>query len=335
MLSCHKDCVSLDPIHRILSFVAPSLRETLRRFIENERTPVEEIRLRLHRPLMVEADGRWMVKQDGGRTIHPMRAWMVSEDEIRKTMELLTESSIYMVEEEMRQGYITLPGGHRVGLVGECVVRHGRLLRIRNVTGINIRIAREIRGIARLVLPHLWHNGRYMRTLVVSPPKAGKTTLLRDLVRGISDGDHCGYGAKVGLVDERNEVAGCYRGVPQLQIGVQTDVLASCPKIEGIYLMLRTMGPEVVAVDELGHAGEADAIRDLLYAGVSVLATAHADSIEELRQRSMLSRLLRHGGFQRILLLSRRLGAGTVESIWDEEEGKTLSIRAFRLEGGA
>lgn len=331
MLSCHGPSNSFEPVRQVMPFIVPSLRPIVQRFLAEGHGPIEEIRLRLHRPLIVEADGHWMLKPDGGVTVHPGRALIVSEDDIRKTLELSTASSLYTVEEEMRQGFITLPGGHRVGLSGECIVRHGRLHRLRNVTGINIRIAQERLGIAAPLLPWLWKDGRFFRTLIISPPRAGKTTLLRDLVRGISDGDYRGNSAKVGLVDERNEIAGSFHGVPQLKIGMQTDLLAGCPKVEGIYLLLRTMSPDVIAVDELGHGGETEALRDLLYAGVSVLATAHADSIHELRKRSMFSRLLRHGGFQRLVLLSRRFGAGTVETVWDEVFGQPMLSQAFRL----
>lgn len=334
MLPCNGRCNTTEPVQQILPFLSPSLREIIQRFIILRPEPIEEIRLRLYRPLVIEAANRWMVKADGSTTIHSGRAWMMGEDDFKKTLDLMTESSIYAVEEEIRQGFITLPGGHRIGLVGECMTRAGRILRIRNITGINIRIAREMVGIARPLLPYLWNNHRYCRTLIVSPPKAGKTTLLRDMVRGISDGDFNGNSAKVGLVDERSELTGSLHGVPQLEVGIQTDVLVGGPKVDGIYLLLRTMSPDVVAVDELGHAGESEALRDLLYAGVGVLATAHADSIEELRQRSMLSRLLRHGGFERIILLSRRLGAGTVEEIYDEENGNPLFIKNTRGEGG-
>lgn len=320
-----------DPGYRALEFLAPGIRQVVAGFINGSRQRVQEIRLRLNRPLMVEADGSWMLRPDGGVTVHAARAWFVGETDLMGTLERMTASSLYTMEEELRRGFITLPGGHRAGLAGECLVRDGRLLRIKSVTSINLRLAREMPGIARRLLPFLWSNGRFCRTLVISPPKAGKTTVLRDLIRAISNGEIAGHRCKVGLVDERSEVAGCFHGVPQLDVGVQTDVLDGCPKAEGILLLLRTMSPDVVAVDELGSYEEAEALRDLLHAGVSVLATAHADDLEDLRKRPSLFRLLADGGIQRVVVLSRRLGPGTVEGIWDETAGSFLPVGSFCL----
>lgn len=314
-----------------LQYLSPGVREPVAVFMAGSRQPVQEIRLRLNRPLMVETDEAWMLRPDGGVTATTARAWMVGEVDLRGALERMTESSLYTMEEELRRGFITLPGGHRAGLAGECLVREGRLMRIKTVTAINLRLAREIPGIAEGLLPYLWRNGRFCRTLIVSPPKAGKTTVLRDLIRALSDGTTVGCRCKVGLVDERSEVVGCFHGVPQLNIGVQTDVLDGCPKTEGIILLLRTMSPDVVAVDELGSYEEAEALRDLLHAGVSVLATAHAEGMEDLRQRPTLARLVAEGGIERAVVLSRRLGPGTVEGIWDVTSGKPMPAGEFRL----
>jgi stage III sporulation protein AA len=239
------------------------------------------------------------------------------------------------MEEELRQGFITLPGGHRAGLAGDCLVEDGRVSRIRSITGINLRIAKEMVGIARSVLPYLWGSERFLRTLIISPPQAGKTTLLRDLVRALGDGDWQRRSYKVGLIDERSEIAGSFHGLPQLHVGIHTDVLDGCPKAEGIYRLLRAMGPEVIAFDELGRPEEVEALRDLLYAGVGILATAHAGSIEEMAKRPILSSVLGIGGFERVIVLSRRLGVGTVEGIWDGTVGEMLSLEPFRLVGGS
>lgn len=296
---------------------------------------MEEIRLRLMRPLAVEADGRWLLRADGCTTVHPQRARIVTEEDLRLTVEQMTECSLYTMEEELRQGFITLPGGHRAGLAGDCLVEAGRVSRIRSITGINLRIAKEMVGIARSVLPYLWSSERFLRTLIISPPQAGKTTLLRDLVRALGDGDWQRRSCKLGLIDERSEIAGSFHGLPQLHIGIHTDVLDGCPKTEGIYRLLRAMGPEVIAFDELGRPEEVEALRDLLYAGVGVLTTAHAGSIEEMTKRPILSSVLGIGGFERVIVLSRRLGVGTVEGIWDGTAGEMLSFEPFRLVGGS
>lgn len=325
---------SQDPSLQALVFLAPRVREIVSRYCHHYTRPIEEIRLRLARPLAIEAEGRWLLRHDGTPTVHPQRAWILNEEDLRLTVELMTESSLYTMEEELRQGFITLPGGHRAGLAGDCLVEEGRVSRIRSITGINLRIAREKLGIAYGVLPHLWAPERFLRTLIISPPQAGKTTLLRDIVRAVGDGDWQKRSCKVGLIDERSEIAGSFHGLPQLRVGIHTDVLDGCPKAEGVYRLLRAMGPEVIAFDELGRPEEIDAVRDLLYAGVSILATAHAGSVEEMAERPTLSSLLGMGGFERIIVLSRRMGAGTVEGIWDGTVGKKLTFEAFRLDGG-
>lgn len=331
-MACRDASGQREPALKAAAFLAPRIREIITRFQICCDRPIEEIRLRLFRPLAVEAGGRWLLKVDGTPTVHPHRAWIVEEEELRATIELMTESSLYTMEEELRQGFITLPGGHRAGLAGECLVEGGRLARIKTITGINLRVARELPGIARLVIPHLWMRERLMRTLIVSPPQAGKTTLLRDMVRALGDGDWNSYSLKVGLIDERSEIAGSFHGVPQLNIGIHTDVLDGCPKAEGIYRLLRAMGPEVVAVDEIGRPEEVEAVRDLLYAGVGVLATAHASSFEELMERPVLRSIVKAGRIERIILLSRRMGVGTVEAIRDEGTGAMLLEKPFRLE---
>lgn len=323
-----------DPSLHALTFLAPRIREVVTKFYQHCPRSIEEIRLRLSRPLVVEAEGRWLLRPDGRPTVHPQRAWILNEEDLRLTVEQMTECSLYTMEEELRQGFITLPGGHRAGLAGECLVEGGRVTRIRRITGINLRIAREMLGIARRVLPYVWMSNRFLRTLIISPPQAGKTTLLRDMVRALSDGDGGRRGCKVGLIDERSEIAGGFHGLPQLHVGIHTDVLDGCPKSEGIYRLLRVMGPEVIAFDELGRPDEVEAVRDLLYAGVGLLTTAHAGSIQEMMERPTLSSLLGFGGFERVVLLSRRLGVGTVEEIWDGTRNQKLIMEPFRLEGG-
>jgi stage III sporulation protein AA len=334
LLVCRNERNFIDPLEQVLAYISPRLREVIEAFADLYPGKIQEIRLRQDRPVIIETEKKWMVKSDGVSTVHPQRAVWTQIEDIKKTMELLTESSIYTMEEELRQGFITLPGGHRAGLAGECLVCEGRMRRIKTVASINLRIAREIVGIGRNLLPYLWNGQRFCRTIVISPPRAGKTTLLRDLIRAVSDGEHQGVCKTVGLVDERSEIAGCYQGNPQLDIGLHTDVLDGCPKNEGIYLLLRTMSPEVVAVDELGGVCEAEAIRDLLRAGVSVLATAHAENIDELKSRPVLAELFRCGNFERVVVLSRRLGIGTLEEIWNEQEGRVLMQGPILLEGG-
>jgi stage III sporulation protein AA len=170
---------------------------------------------------------------------------------------------------------------------------------------------------------------RVCHTLIISPPRAGKTTVLRDLVRQLSDGiPRLRFsGVTIGLVDERSEIAACYKGVPQLAVGARTDVLDSCPKAEGIRLMLRAFSPEVVATDEIGRAEDARAVEDALNAGVKVVATAHAGTIDELRKRPFFRYLLTLGVLERFILLERREKPGIVAAVMDGL-GRPLGAKA-------
>lgn len=304
----------------ILTYVSPRLTGLLRRAAEALPAPLEEIRIRQDRPLqLVYPGGDAFVAPDGRLTADPGRAVRPDHDDLQRTFQLMARGSVYAWEEEVRGGFLTLEGGHRVGLCGRAVTEAGRIRTLKQVASLNIRIAREVPGAADGLLPHLVRGGRFLSTLLISPPQAGKTTLLRDLVRQLSAGvPRLGLrGLKVGLVDERSEVAGCLRGVPQRDVGPRTDVLDGCPKAEGLMLLIRALSPEVVAADEIGRPEDATAVMEALHAGVAVLATAHGSGLADLRRRPALAELLRVGAFERAVLLSRRRGPGTVEAVLD------------------
>ncbi len=310
-----------EPLEReILACVAPRLADLLRRAVPLLPAPPEEIRIRQDRPLqLIYAGGDAFVTPDGRLTADPARAMRPDADDLQRTFQLMAKGSVYAWEEEVRGGFLTLEGGHRVGLCGRAVTEGGRIRTLKQVASLNIRIAREVPGAADDLLPHLVRGGRFLSTLLISPPQAGKTTLLRDLVRQLSTGvPRLGLrGLKVGLVDERSEVAGCVRGVPQRDVGPRTDVLDGCPKAEGLMLMIRALSPQVVAVDEIGRPEDAVAVMEALHAGVAVLATAHGWNLADVRRRPALAELLKVGAFERAVILGRSRGPGTVEAVID------------------
>ncbi|MBX5436318.1 MAG: stage III sporulation protein AA, partial [Alicyclobacillaceae bacterium] len=227
-------------------------------------------------------------------------------------------------EEDIRRGFVTMPGGHRVGVAGRVVLSEtGAIRTIRSITSVNVRIAREHVGAANRVKTHLWRRDgdRPFNTLVISPPQCGKTTLLRDVVRQWSEGSGTpsGRGVKVVVVDERSEIAGCLDGIPQFCIGPRTDVLDGCPKAEGMLMAIRSLSPDLVVTDEIGRAEDRDAILEATHAGVSVVASAHAAGLEEWRARPYMRELFAARAFQRYVVLSRRLGPCTLEQILDAD----------------
>lgn len=280
---------------------------------------IEEIRLRADKPLMIYKGGSdYFISNSGSISKLPFNCLITSTHDIEKTLQLMCDFSIYAVEEELKQGFLTLSGGHRVGITGRVVLEGNKIKTIRNISGMNIRIAREVKGCGRELTELLYKDG-LKHTLISSPPGCGKTTLLRDMVRIISDGDKNlnikGY--KVGIVDERSEIAGCYLGIPQKYVGARTDVLDACPKAQGMIMLLRSMSPEVIAVDEIGSIEDAMAIEDAINSGVKVIATVHGRDMAEMMKKPGIKNLMDRDAFEKIVILSRRRGPGTVENIID------------------
>ncbi len=309
---------------QILSYLPLRIRGMLGELPDDVWRELEEIRLRIHRPLLLNLARRELFVAPSGQQVgHPQEAYRVTPDDLVRTLQLVTGSSLYAVEEELRSGFVTVSGGHRVGIAGHAVMGASGIQTLKQFTALNIRISREVKGAADVLMPHLCEGGRVRHTLIVSPPGCGKTTILRDVVRQLSDGipGLCIPGRTVGLVDERSEIAGCYRGVPQLDVGLRTDVLDACPKAVGMLLLLRALGPRVIATDEIGRSEDVAALEEVLNAGVTIISTAHAASLDELRHRPVLRAVLEMGAFERLVLLGRSKGPGTVEKILD---GRTL-----------
>lgn len=236
-----------------------------------------EVRLRCNAPLILhKGKEEFFLHAHTGLTKDAKVAYKISVNEIREMMEYISNFSVYAYEDEMRQGFLTIQGGHRVGICGKAVMQEKKIKTIRNISFLNLRLAREKKGCADGVLPYLFENGRLCHTLIVSPPGCGKTTLLRDIIRQLSN-----KGNKIGVVDERSEIAACYHGVPQNDLGIRTDVLDGCTKTTGVELLLRSMSPEVIAVDELGGAEDIATMKKSIYCGCKLLATAHGEGRED------------------------------------------------------
>jgi stage III sporulation protein AA len=318
---------------RVLRFFPLPMRSLLALLPSVLHPLVTEIRLRSNVPveLILGKRNGWLAA-DGSLHDDPDKAAPLSPDDLKAVINSLTVGSFYALEETIAQGYLALPGGHRVGLAGQVVHESGKIRLIRNISSVNFRIAKELWGIARPLLPLLCHEGRFLKTLLLGPPASGKTTLLRELVREVSNGtpQYGLVGRRVGLVDERSELAGSFLGTPQLDVGRRTDVLDGCPKKIGVYLLLRAMNPQVIATDEIGAPEDFQVIADIINAGVGFIATAHAQNGSEAIRRPGLQRLLAAGLVERLVILSHRLGVGTIESVKAGVSGPELLTGPLR-----
>ena len=283
---------------------------------------LQEIRLRVNVPATVLIDNReWFVDAEGQLVDRqPQQAENTPED-LELILKHLCQYSIYAFADEIRQGFLTIQGGHRVGLAGQVILEDGdRVRNLKYIRYINIRMAHEIKGVSDPILPSLYNkDGQVVNTLLISPPGCGKTTMLRDMIRNLSNGNEYGEGVNVSVVDERSEIAGSYLGIAQNDVGIRTDVLDGCPKREGMMMLIRSMAPQVLAVDELGNEGDIQALQMASGCGCKLIATIHGSSLEEIRHKKYMRNVIADGLFDRYLVLTKRNGCCEIEGIYDGE----------------
>lgn len=236
---------------------------------------IEEIRIRAQRPIILKNIDEEIITD-----------YIPSQREVLGALQIFCENSIYTYQSQICSGFITLQGGHRVGITGNFAMKDKQINNINYVSSLNIRIAKEIIGVSDVILPEIIENGNVNNTLIVSPPGSGKTTLLRDLIRNISNS-----GYTVSVIDERGEIAAMYKGIPQNDLGIRTDVMENVTKNLGMKIAVRTMAPQVICADEIGTEEDVDAINYGICSGVKGIFTAHGGDINELRMNKNLSKL--------------------------------------------
>ncbi len=286
---------------------------------------LQEIRLRADAPLIVRYDNKeYFISMDSYLTNSQQEAYLITKAEVKETMEFISNYSLYAFEEELKQGFITIIGGHRIGIAGKVVLEEGKIKSMKYISFINIRLSHQVKGCANSVLPYVLRGDSIYHTLIISPPGCGKTTLLRDLIRQLSSGEEGDEmkkrrpGMQIGVVDERSEIAACYMGLPQNELGIRTDVLDCCPKAKGMMLLIRSMSPSIIAVDEIGLAEDIEAIHYAMGCGCKMIATVHGGTIDEVKEKPMLGDLIKRHVFERYIILSNQERIGKVTEIYDE-----------------
>ncbi|HLS66580.1 MAG TPA: stage III sporulation protein AA [Pseudogracilibacillus sp.] len=298
----------------IKHILPPSICEAIEKRIVNRWRLLEEIRLRIHLPIELSFFS----------SVDWLHETVFTEEDCTYVLRQLSEHSLYRLEDELRNGYITITGGHRVGLAGEVVTDHASVSHIEHVTFFNIRIAREVKNVAQAYMPFLRNKTNYYNTLIVGAPQTGKTTLLRDMARMISDGSEHMRGQKVAIIDERSEIGASKDGVPQFYIGKRSDIMDACPKVDGIMMMIRSMSPDVLIVDEIGTTKDVEAILEATLAGVTVICTVHSATFEEVRKRPSLQPIFQMNTFKRIILLTKPYADKYHIDIFTDEGKKLL-----------
>ncbi|WP_404453372.1 stage III sporulation protein AA [Oceanobacillus kapialis] len=302
-------------MEEIIRLFPKGIQVQIEKHIAGRWNELQEIRCRLNKQVEViyNAKNEWVT--DVTLTKQAF-TYMVNQ---------LSEFSLYRMEDELREGYITIEGGHRIGIAGKVNTLQGAVKAIQHITFLNIRVAKEKIGCADNIMPSIYHRG-YVNTLFVGSPQSGKTTLLRDTARQIASGWNGVAAKKVGIVDERSEIAGSIKGVPQHNIGIRADVMDACPKAEGMMMMIRSMSPEVLIVDEIGSQKDVQALLEAINAGVIIISSIHGRSLEELKKRPSLHKLFEQQVFQRVILLERKRVPGLIKNIYNEYGENILRI---------
>lgn len=298
--------------------------DTYRSFFKDvikQSEQINEIRMRADRPIIIIWNGQeYFLTSGGAFTKEEKLAEKIGQKELEMILNHICNYSVYAYEDEIRQGFLTVQGGHRIGVAGQAVMKTEKEIKnMKHICFLNIRISHQIIGAADAIMPFIYEGENLCNTLLISMPGVGKTTLLRDIVRQVSDGNIYAKGINVGVVDERSEIAGCFQGIAQNDLGIRTDVLDACPKALGMMMLLRSMSPKVIAVDEIGGKEDEEMIRQVTRCGVHIMATIHGNGLEDLKKNAIGRELVREAIFERYIVMQKEKSGNIRRTIYNKE----------------
>ena len=303
----------------ILIYFPINIRKLLYDGIKDEEC-LEEIRIRVNKPIILKFNNKELIIK-----------YLINQEEILRILQSVCENSIYSYQHQISEGFVTVKGGHRVGIAGSCVIENGKVININYINSLNFRIARQIFNVSKNVLKYILDvkENTIFNTLIVSKPGSGKTTLIKDIAKEISSGiEHLNFKSlNVGIVDERGEIAALYRGIPQNDIGLKTDIIDNVSKSIGMKMLIRSMSPQVIIADEIGCIEDIDAINYAMCSGSKGIFTAHGQVFEDLYSNKILKELIKENIFEVIIFLnSKEKGKINDVFILDKSEQKYKKI---------
>ena len=279
----------------ILRYFPDNIRVVLEKEINNNLV-IEEIRIRNSKPIILKLNNSEKIIN-----------YIVQTEDVLKILQSICENSIYSYQNQICEGFITIKGGHRIGITGSAVIENNKVKNINYISNLNFRIARQIIGCSNNIIKEIINQeeNTIYNTLIVSPPGAGKTTLLRDIIRNLSNGTEELTGKNIGVVDERGEIAAMYKGIPQNDLGIRTDIIENIKKSEGMKMLIRSMTPEIIVADEIGSKEDVQEINYAVCSGIKGIFTAHGNSLEDLKLNPAIAELIDKNIFERLLFLDK------------------------------
>lgn len=299
----------IDNYKRVLGILSVPIRNCMSKLNLNDRNNVQEIRLRVNKPVAVSIfDKILYISKDGNILKDPANSIIAKKEDIEFTFKNICQYSLHSFQKELSEGYITISGGNRIGLCGTAVIKNNEIETVKDISGLNIRIAKEIIGCSNDIYTKYFKE-KIQSCLIVGPPSSGKTTVLRDLCRQL------GKSNRISVIDERNEISATVKGIAQNDIGLCTDIFNGYGKTQGIMTALRVMSPQIIVCDEIGNDDDTRALLNVANCGVKIIATAHAGSIQEVLARESLKSIFSMNAFDIIILLGIGRNLGQVMSV--------------------